>query len=135
MRKKGVRVYTEAQKLRIKENHKIHWAKRTSGQKEEDLRKARIWQRKLRILYRREAIDHYGGKCVCCGESRIEFLAFDHINKDGATHRREDKAAKDMVHWLHRHKYPKGFRILCHNCNVSLGFYGYCPHGTVLKVM
>ena len=22
-----------------------------------------------------------------------------------------------------------GYRVLCHNCNTSLGLYGYCPHG------
>jgi hypothetical protein len=20
------------------------------------------------------------------------------------------------------------YRVLCHNCNMALGFYGYCPH-------
>jgi hypothetical protein len=20
------------------------------------------------------------------------------------------------------------YRVLCHNCNTALGFYGYCPH-------
>ena len=22
----------------------------------------------------------------------------------------------------------KIFQVLCHNCNMSKGFYGYCPH-------
>jgi hypothetical protein len=22
----------------------------------------------------------------------------------------------------------KGYRVLCHNCNLARGFYGYCPH-------
>lgn len=30
--------------------------------------------------------------------------------------------------WLKKNDYPKGFQILCHNCNMSKGFYGYCPH-------
>src|SRR3990170_1408240 len=25
-----------------------------------------------------EVIEHYGGKCSCCGENRIEFLCLDH---------------------------------------------------------
>jgi hypothetical protein len=30
--------------------------------------------------------------------------------------------------WLKRNGYPKGFRVLCHNCNSARGLYGYCPH-------
>jgi hypothetical protein len=30
--------------------------------------------------------------------------------------------------WLKRNNYPTGFRVLCHNCNLAIGFYGYCPH-------
>ncbi len=24
--------------------------------------------------------------------------------------------------------YPTGFRVLCHNCNCALAYYGSCPH-------
>ena len=24
--------------------------------------------------------------------------------------------------------FPLGYRVLCHNCNLARGFYGYCPH-------
>lgn len=31
--------------------------------------------------------------------------------------------------WLLKHHCPKDqFRLLCHNCNFSLGCHGYCPH-------
>src|ERR1700676_3436135 len=30
----------------------------------------------------------YGGKCECCGENEMLFLSVDHINCDGAEHRR-----------------------------------------------
>lgn len=36
-----------------------------------------------------------------------------------------------IYRWLRINKYPKGFRTLCHNCNMSYGFYGYCPHQTL----
>src|SRR6266487_243530 len=38
---------------------------------------------------REEVLQAYGHACVCCGETRGEFLAIDHVNNDGAVHRRE----------------------------------------------
>ena len=72
----------------------------------------------------------YGGKCNCCGESKIEFLGIDHINGGGAKHRRELSSGdrREFYQWLERQGFPKEFRVLCHNCNMSLGLYGYCPH-------
>lgn len=76
-------------------------------------------------------LDAYGNKCACCGEREYEFLTLDHIENDGAAHRRELKANgrseriyKDLI----ARKFPAGFRILCFNCNSAMGFYGYCPH-------
>ena len=30
--------------------------------------------------------------------------------------------------WIIENNFPKGFQILCHNCNVAKGLYGECPH-------
>lgn len=38
---------------------------------------------------RAEVIAAYGGRCACCGEATPEFLSIDHVNNDGAQHRRE----------------------------------------------
>lgn len=82
-------------------------------------------------LYRKQAridaIEHYGGKCACCGEDRKEFLAIDHINGGGNKHQKQINGLA-MGIWLRKNNYPKGFRILCHNCNMALGIFGYCPH-------
>lgn len=75
---------------------------------------------------REEVLAHYGGKCACCGEDKYEFLAIDHINGGGSKHRAEVKYRMD--YWLWKNHFPEGFRILCHNCNMALGRYGYCPH-------
>lgn len=81
---------------------------------------------------KQEVIDNYGGICACCKISQIEFLSIDHINGDGGAHRREiKKPGSQMYFWLKKNNYPSGFRVLCYNCNLSLGFYGYCPHGNV----
>ena len=77
---------------------------------------------------RLRCIEHYGGKCACCGESRYEFLAIDHINGDGNEHRKKIGNGSCIVGWLIKNNFPEGFRILCHNCNASFGLYGYCPH-------
>lgn len=74
-------------------------------------------------------IAHYGGRCACCEEARLEFLAIDHIEGGGTAHRREVGKGDAFYKWLKAQGYPlEGYRVLCHNCNLSLGFYGYCPH-------
>ncbi len=82
---------------------------------------------------RTRCIQAYGGSCACCGEDRYEFLALDHVNGGGNAHRR---ALKHQAHgrnfylWLIRNEFPSDppMRVLCHNCNMAIGLYGYCPH-------
>jgi hypothetical protein len=81
---------------------------------------------------RLEALKRYGGdppKCACCGEAYIEFLHIDHSKNDGANHRKKLKSL-NLYRWLAKHSYPQdlGLRVLCANCNMSIGCYGYCPH-------
>jgi Fe-S cluster biogenesis protein NfuA len=73
---------------------------------------------------------HYGGKCECCGIDNFSYLSVDHINNDGAKHRRELNlpAGSAFYGWIVKNNYPDGLRILCFNCNCSLGLNGYCPH-------
>ena len=84
----------------------------------------------LALEMRKQTIQIYGGKCVCCGEDKYEFLAFDHKDGNGNAHRKTIKASSELpfLRWLKRNNYPNMIRLLCHNCNQSRGFYGYCPH-------
>ena len=73
--------------------------------------------------------------CNCCGEDNVEFLTIDHIGGGGNMHRNLLTANKEVqrgsgnfVRWLIKQDYPSGYRVLCYNCNVSLGIHGYCPH-------
>lgn len=75
---------------------------------------------------RLRCINHYGGRCACCGESRFEFLSIDHINGGGNQHRK--LIGNKVWRWLIKNDFPQGFRVLCHNCNQSLGYNKYCPH-------
>jgi len=75
---------------------------------------------------------HYGGsppRCACCGEEHIEFLTIDHINGRGNTHKKRlGLTGRGFYEWLIKNKFPTGFRVLCYNCNLSVGHLGYCPH-------
>jgi hypothetical protein len=77
------------------------------------------------------ALQAYGGKnpaCACCGEGIPQFLNLDHINGGGGAHRRETGGGGFYV-WLRKNGYPKGFRILCYNCNLGRQINGgICPH-------
>jgi len=74
-----------------------------------------------------EIIAAYGGKCQCCGETTLEFLTVDHINNDGAAHRRQ--IGRGLYGWLKKHGFPQdNFQLLCMNCNFAKGRYGRCPH-------
>ena len=81
-----------------------------------------------------DAMQHYGSICACCGETRIEFLSIDHIDGNGSNHKKEvsyGRGGANFYIWLKKNNYPPGFRVLCHNCNQSLGHFGYCPHGNL----
>lgn len=84
--------------------------------------------KRYRLRLRQDAIKAYGAKCQCCGEAHIEFLAIDHVSGGGSQHRK-NLGGKNFYLWLKEQGYPQGeFRCLCHNCNMSFGLYGYCPH-------
>lgn len=101
------------------------------NREQEIIRKVRGNARRYRRL-RLEALQHYGGtepQCACCGEWHLSFLALDHIGGGGSAHRRELNARSlNIWEFLRRENYPDGYRVLCHNCNGSIGYYGICPH-------
>ena len=76
---------------------------------------------------RRIAIGGYGGKCACCGEHNFEFLAIDHVNGGGSKERKH-VSTRQLADRVIRLGFPPEYRVLCHNCNASLGWYGGCPH-------
>lgn len=87
-------------------------------------------RRELNRIRKQEVIRTYGGKCACCGEDRWEFLTIDHVNGGGTKHRKQVGSGGGAFYkWLKANGYPQeGYRVLCMNCNMALGLYGYCPH-------
>ena len=77
-----------------------------------------------RMMERRvEAYSHYCDgdiQCACCDEKEIDFLTLDHINNDGAQHRKfNPNTGRNLVGYVMKNNYPKGYQILCMNCNFS----------------
>jgi len=72
------------------------------------------YQRDTRL----RVLRHYSGgsmQCACCGESEVDFLGIDHIDGDGAQHRREVRPSAIYRSLIKLH-FPSGIQILCHNC-------------------
>lgn len=62
--------------------------------------------------------EKYGGpQCACCGDNFLPFLTMDHINGDGATHRKQKITGVFLYRWLRKNNYPSGFQVLCYSCN------------------
>lgn len=85
----------------------------------------------IRHKLKQEVIDHYGGKCFCCGETILDFLCIDHIDGGGNQHRKEQKMSggSGFHEWLKKNAFPEGFQTACHNCNFSKHKNkGVCAH-------
>ena len=73
--------------------------------------------RKYHAGLKAAAFDAYGGPiCAHCGKTGVESLCIDHVNENGAEHRRSIGRGT-LYSWLKREGYPSGFQGLCHNCN------------------
>lgn len=74
-----------------------------------------------------------GSRCVCCGESILEFLCLDHIGGVGVKIEDPIKGLRrmDSTGLIRKAKHegwpPSKYRILCFNCNHAARF-GPCPH-------
>lgn len=82
-------------------------------------------RRAHRAAQRAQVIEAYGDACRCCGETWGPFLHLDHVNSDGATHRRS-LTDRNLVRWAIANGYPDTLQILCANCNLAKE-HGGCP--------
>lgn len=79
-------------------------------------------QRRICREHRFEVLRHYGGKppqCACCGENERLFLELDHVFGGGNKERKQNKnrSASSFYLFLIKIGFPKGYQILCSNCN------------------
>ena len=78
---------------------------------------------------RRQVLEAYGSRCVCCGINEPKFLSIDHIGNDGAALRKIHGVAATFYRWLIKNNFPSGFQTLCMNCNFGKAMNkGTCPH-------
>ena len=94
----------------------------------------------LRKQRKQKAIDYYGGKCFCCGENGLAFLTIDHMEENGAEHRRQIApnfkgtvpGGEHFYRWLENNGWPNGFQTACFNCNIAKHWNnGICPHQNI----
>lgn len=118
-----------------REQHREYLRERRKTHREQFKESQRRTYQSLRI----EVLGHFSSdgipRCACCGETEIEFLHIDHVNGDGADHRRRVKAetgktlgGTGMLYWLRDNNYPDGFQVLCANCNLAKRVNNICPH-------
>jgi hypothetical protein len=121
--------YYRTHKKEIRNRQRIYERKRFKTDSEfrkKQREKARKYFKKLMI----EVLTHYSNgkpKCVCCGTEYLVFLTIDHINNDGAEHRKKTGEGSHFYRWLKRNNYPEGYQVLCFNCNWAKS-HGGCPH-------
>ncbi len=107
----------------------LHFQCKSCAVKDANTENARKGRAGRRQLNRTRILLYYSNnnpQCSCCGEKEDKFLCLDHINGGGHQHRKNIK--NRIYEWIIKNDFPKGFQILCHNCNMAKGFYGECPH-------
>jgi len=140
-RKKYLRNYyrnNRVEKLRYAKGHYADNADRIRGERalkrdaETKALNASTQRARYRAL-RAEVLKAYGGQCACCGESTPQFLELDHVNTNGASHRREIGRGSDATYrWAKSRGFPKDlFQLMCANCNQGRARNGgVCPHAS-----
>ena len=96
-----------------------------------------IKAKKQRFNTKIKVLSHYSDGCIrCkrCGLRHVFALTIDHINNDGAEHRKRDNlyGGNSFYRWLIKNKYPEGFQVLCMSCQLikqfeTYQYYVHCP--------
>lgn len=103
-----------------------------SKNREHVLQQARDYQQRRKVALRREIFDVYGDYCECCEEDHQEFLVLDHLKKVPIDHFNSRTGLRiggtQLYAKIKKEGFPDHYRVLCWNCNASIGLHGYCPH-------
>lgn len=119
--------YKEVRKrIRIKyvATHKEVIRERRKKYEKANPEKIKAWSRKTNRNIRLFTIQLLGGKCVRCGNTDIRVLQVDHINGDGAKHRKEFNNKHSVLRAVilkelksNLIEAKKRYQLLCANCN------------------
>lgn len=134
----AVRSRQKSQRTGFHERNPDYRATYNAAYQRDNPEKFSEYNRRCTQKLKREVMDAYGGCCSCCGETELVFLTIDHVNDDGAEHRRAmaaergheySQAGARTYRWLRRNGFPRGFQVLCANCNCGKQWnQGICPH-------
>lgn len=108
-------------------NNKDNWVRYRLKNKDIINHKCRIRNKSIRM----EVLNYYSNgsmECNCCGEKELDFLSIDHIDGGGYKQRKIQGVGTNLTKWLKTNDYPKGFQVLCMNCNFGKWKKGICPH-------
>jgi hypothetical protein len=66
-------------------------------------------------------ITELGGRCICCGETELDFLTIREVR---------GKYRSEFRNWM---SFEAGrqqglFYVICYNCNVATRYGAVCPH-------
>lgn len=124
--------------IRFNKYQKIYYKTYRKSAKHKAWRKKALEKRKVENkALKLKIINHYGGKCKCCGISEHCFLGIDHINNDGYKMRLRDDGTKRknkptgfiLYQKIVKENYPTDLQLYCFNCNTAKQHNnGICPH-------
>jgi len=110
------------------ERHAENQKKWRIKNKEKLLLQSKKWSKVRYKKLKIELLNAYGNKCSCCGGREPEFLTLEHINGDGAAHRKK-VGESNVYRDLKRRGWPKDeYTLLCMNCNFATRYGDICPH-------
>ena len=107
------RKYREEHKAELSVWHKEYYQKNRASSLAYN--KERHKSLKMQVL-NQYSITQYPS-CAKCGIDDVDVLCIDHINGDGAAHRKHIKSGNHLYTWLITNNFPEGYQVLCHNCN------------------
>jgi len=78
-----------------------------------------------------EVFTHYSNgklKCACCGIDNIDILSIDHIISQSYFKGEKKYTGEKLYRYLIKNSFPRGYQILCRNCNSSKSDKSLCYH-------
>lgn len=115
-----------------KANYYDRQHRRYETYREKRLAEKKEYHKKTYPITKEKVLMHYTNgimRCQChkCDVTNPHFLTIDHVNGDGAAHKKQIKNRR-LYQWLIANNFPDGFTVLCYNCNCSKGANNVCGH-------
>lgn len=107
---------------RYRQEHREELRLKTWQYHQEHKEQRHIYAIAYGVKVKTKVFTHYAQgtpKCAYCGVTDMDILTLDHINNDGSQHRRTISGGDKLYRWLIQNDYPKGYQVLCYNCNIK----------------